>query len=154
MNLNLAEKKLIIERYLFVIKVRFNIKREHVTLGLPVFLAILCLSFALVTGHTFPVGETGSSASSETAEKLDAYEQLVAEIEAQENGESTAAVEENVSREGTLPLEEKSKADMDQMLVIAFIIATLPYSIDVLMQKGDLENRKSPSVSSSTNFPS
>lgn len=142
MNLNLEEKKLIVERYLFIIKVRFNIKREHVTLGVPVFLAILFLSWALLAGHTFPVGETGSSASGESAEKLAAYEQLLAEIEAQENGESTPVVEENVSRAGTLPEEEKSKADMDQMLVIAFIIATLPYSIDVLIQKRKLRKQE------------
>lgn len=141
MNSNLQEKKLIIERYLFIIKVRFNIKREHMTLGVPIFLALLFLSWALLAGHTFPVGGEGSSASGGAESKLSAYEQLIAEMEAQESGGAVEA-EENVQRAGTLPEEEKSKADMDQMLVIAFIIATLPYSIDVLMQKKRLRKQE------------
>lgn len=144
MNFNLEETKLTIQRYIYIITVRFNIKREYVILGVPIFIAILFLSWAALTGHTFPVSEGNNSVSGEAASKMEAYEQLMAEMEAQEAMESgePAVVEENEPRAGVLPEEEKSKADMDQMLLIAFIIATLPYSIDVLMQKRRLRKQE------------
>jgi archaeal flagellar protein FlaJ len=145
MKLDLQEQKLIIERYLFIIKVRFNLKREYLIIGVPTFIAILFLLGALLTGHTFPPfgGAGNTSATGESAAKMDAYKQLVADMQAEQNvNTSTAAAEENVTMAGTLPEEKKSSADMDQMLVIAFIIATSPYSIDVLLKKRLLKKQE------------
>ncbi len=47
-----------------------------------------------------------------------------------------------LTRAGTLPEAKKSNDDMDQMLVMAFVIATLPYAIDVLMQKRRLKKQE------------
>jgi len=151
MNVNVKEQKLILERYIHIVKLRFNIKREYLTVALPIFAAILFLSWALFTGHTFfpPEGEGGGDlpADSEEAAKKAAYEALIAEMEAAdaaEGGETaTAVVEEGAETEPEPePEEEKTKADMDRMLVFAFMIATIPYSIDIFREKRLLKKRE------------
>jgi flagellar protein FlaJ len=141
MNFDLEEQKLIIERYLFIIKNRYNIKREYLTIGVPIFIAVLFLLSVLLTGHTFPAAKGNNTANTEAAGKMGDYERLIASMESEETGNATESAE-NVTRAGTLPLEDKSKDDMDQMLVIAFIIATMPYSIDVLLQKRRLKKQE------------
>lgn len=143
MKLDLKETKLLIDRYIFIIKVRFNLKREYFTLGVPILLAILFLLGTMLAGHTFPEiwGGGNNSSSGGATDKMTAYQQLLADMADQENGTSSTSTE-NITRAGTLPEEKKSNDDMDQMLVVAFVIATLPYSIDVLMQKRRLKKQE------------
>ncbi len=91
MKLDLKEIKLLIDRYLFIIKVRFNLKREYFTLGVPIFIAILFLMGALLAGHTFPSiwGGGNNSSSGGATDKMTAYQQLLADMADQENGTSS-----------------------------------------------------------------
>lgn len=143
MNLNIQERKVLFERYIQIIKLRFNIKREYITVAIPVFIAVLFLCGALLAGHTFTsqTEDQGNLQSEEAARKA-AYEALVAEMNAAENGEQGEAVAPTEETETESTSGRESKADMDKMLVFAFIIATVPYSIDAFMQKKLLKKRE------------
>ena len=144
MSLNIQERKVLFERYIQIIKLRFNIKREYITLAIPVSIAILFLCWALLAGHTFTSQAVDQgNLQSEDATRKAAYDALVAEMDAAENGEqgkTASPTEDETAAESTSG--GKSKADMDRMLVFAFIIATVPYSIDAFMQKRLLKKRE------------
>ena len=71
-----------IGRYVQIIRLRYNIKREYFTVAIPMIVAITLLIAAALTGHTFVIQEeSGTSAGSgEDAARLAAYQALVAEI--------------------------------------------------------------------------
>lgn len=131
-NLSLLTSKFLIyfstlKRYVQVISIKHDIKREYISFGIPLIIGIIVIIAALATGHTFLPKEEGSSDDS-NARKI-AYQQMVEQLEASGN-------ETDIS---SLPLsdetESKSKDDMDHFVIFATLIAIIPYSIDTFFQK-------------------
>lgn len=147
--MKIDEYKLRLKRYSQVINLRYNIKREYFTVAIPVILGILIVAFALSTGHTFPMGgdddEKAPVQMTEAELKEQAYEELVAQIEAQENGENTSNTTNTTDKKEDENEEEK-KDDMVHILVHAVLVAIIPYSIDTYRLKKK-QNRKEVSFS-------
>ena len=125
-----------IGRYVQIIRLRYNIKREYFTVIIPMIVAITLLIAAALAGHTFVIQEesSGGAGSGEDAARLAAYQALVAEIGEGEEGKSMAG---DVK---TPP--DKPKNDLDHILVFAVLIAIIPYSIDTYHQKRLLKRRE------------
>ncbi len=140
--MNIEKYRLIIERYLQILTIRYEIKREYLTLGIPVFIALMIVLMAIFTGHSFVTDETaaGDAVSDEDAARKAAYEALVAEMEAAEAAERGETVPaEEVEPE---PEEEEPKDDLDHIMVFAILVAIIPYSIDSYFQKRLLAKRE------------
>ncbi len=110
--MNTLELKLRLERYILAATILFNIKREYLTLGLPILIAALFIAFAVSTGHTFSLSATSDTSSIDVSFMDDQYNQ-------------------------TGP-----KYDLDQVIIIAFMIATFPYTIDTYRQKRILKKKE------------
>lgn len=154
--MNIEKYRLTAERYHQMLTIRYDIKREYLTLGIPVFIALMIVVMALITGHSFVTDEAaagGAAVSDEAAAKQAAYEQLVAEMEAAEaaeRGEVVATEEEEVEPETE---EDKPKDDLDHIMVFAILVAIIPYSIDSFIEKEIFKKEKSLSVSFCINYP-
>ncbi|WP_094228558.1 type II secretion system F family protein [Methanolobus psychrotolerans] len=143
---NIEKYRLIMQRHVQILTLRFDIKREYLTLGIPVFVALMIVLMALLTGHSFVTDDPQGSAggTDEAASKKAAYEALVAEMEASEaaeRGEVVAAEAEEVEPE---PGDDKSKTkdDLDHIMIFAALVAIIPYSIDSFLQKRLLQKRE------------
>ncbi len=135
------EIRLRIDRYMQVIKLKYDIKREYFTIAIPVTAAFILILAAVLAGHTFVIQEESSADSSEEDARLAAYQTLVEEIEKSENGMSIEGTGQN---DGTTQdtSGKKSKDDLDHILVLAVLIAIIPYSIDIYSQKRLLKKRE------------
>lgn len=141
--MNVEKYRLTIQRYVQILTIRYDIKREYLTLGIPIFIALMIVLMAVLTGHSFVTDDPQGSApvNDEAAAKHAAYEALVAEMEAAEAAErgEVVAVEEEVEPE---PEEDKSKDDLDHIMIFAMLVALIPYSIDSTLQKRLLQKRE------------
>ncbi|MBP2029449.1 flagellar protein FlaJ [Methanohalophilus levihalophilus] len=127
--------RMMMERYLQLIRLRYDVRRGYFTAALPLVIALLILFSAVMTGHTFPSQQldssfSGGSLSEEDAKKA-AYQALVAQMEAEEAGIDPATLEERPAEEG----EETARDNLDHILVYALLIGIIPYSIDSFFQK-------------------
>ncbi|MHC1574402.1 MAG: type II secretion system F family protein [Candidatus Methanogasteraceae archaeon] len=125
-----------IDRYMQIIRLRYDIKREYFTVAIPMIVAITLAIAAALTGHTCVIQEESSTSagSGEDAARLATYQALVAEIGEGEEGKSMGG---DVK---TPP--DKSNDDLDHILVFAVMIAIIPYSIDTYRQKRLLKRRE------------
>ncbi|WP_407356161.1 type II secretion system F family protein [Methanolobus sp. WCC5] len=147
MNLamNITKYRMVLQRYFQILTLRYDIKREYLTLGIPVFIALMILVMAVMAGHTFvtddPTG-SGESVNDEAAAKKAAYEALVAEMEMAEAAERGEIVEAEAEEAAPEPAKEKPKDDLDHIMVFAVLVAIIPYSIDSFLQKRLLQKRE------------
>ncbi len=142
--MNIEKYRLTMQRYVQMLTIRYDIKREYLSLGIPIFAALMIVLMAVLTGHSFVTDDAQGSApvNDETAAKQAAYEALVAEMEASEaaeRGEVVAVEEEEVEPE---PEEDKAKDDLDHIMIFAILVALIPYSIDSFLQKRLLQKRE------------
>ncbi|WP_246275999.1 type II secretion system F family protein [Methanolobus zinderi] len=141
--MDIERYRLMIQRHVQILTIRYDIKREYLTLCVPIFVALMILAMAVLTGHTFVTDEAaGEVVSDEESARQAAYEQLVKEMEAAEaveRGEVLPAEEEEPEPQ---PEEEKSKEDLDHIMVFAILVAIIPYSIDSYFQKKLLQKRE------------
>ncbi len=141
----LEKYRLQLQRHVQILTLRYDIKREYFTLGIPIFLALMILLAAVLTGHSFVTddpGVDGAPINDEVAAKQAAYEALVAEMEAAEaaeRGEVLPVDEEELEPE---PDDEEPKDDLDHIMVFAILVALIPYSIDSYIQKKLLQKRE------------
>src|SRR6056297_2157277 len=139
----LEKYRLQLQRHVQILTLRYDIKREYFTLGIPIFLALMILLAAVLTGHSFVTddpGVDGAPINDEVAAKQAAYEALVAEMEAAEaaeRGEVLPVDEEELEPEP----DDESKDDLDHIMVFAILVALIPYSIDSYIQKKLLQKR-------------
>ncbi len=132
-----------LKRYTQIASIRYDIKREYLTLGVPIFAALMIILVAILAGHTLfpPEGQSSTEVNSEAAAKQAAYDALLAEMEAAEaaeRGEVPIAVEtEPVPEE-----KDRSKDDLDHIIVFATLVAIIPFSIDTFLQKKKLKKRE------------
>jgi len=142
--MNIEKYRLMIQRHVQILTLRYDIKREYFTLGIPIFLALMILLAAVLTGHSFVTddpGVDGAPINDEVAAKQAAYEALVAEMEAAEaaeRGEVLPVDEEELEPEP----DDESKDDLDHIMVFAILVALIPYSIDSYIQKKLLQKRE------------
>ncbi|AFV22582.1 hypothetical protein Mpsy_0371 [Methanolobus psychrophilus R15] len=133
----------VLKRYSQIARIRYNIKREYLTLGVPVFAALMIVLVAILAGHTLfpPEGQSSAAVNSEAAAKQAAYEALIAEMEAAEAAERgelpTSQEKEPVTEE-----KDKSKDDLDHIIVFATLVAIIPFSINTFIQKKNLKKRE------------
>ena len=97
---------------------KYDIKKEYFTVGLPVLVAIVLVVVAIFMGHTLT---TQQQASDQIDAKQQAYEELLNQLNQTDN--STAAT-------ASTPASPASKADLDNFIIYAVIIAITPFSID------------------------
>ena len=135
------ELRMRIDRYMQVIKLKYDIKREYFTIAVPVTAAIILIVAAVLTGHTFVIQEESSAGGGKEDARLAAYQTLVEEIEKSEDGMSTEGTGENDGTPQDTP-SKKPKDNLDHILILAVLIAIIPYSIDTYFQKRLLKKRE------------
>ncbi len=114
------------------IKLKYNIRREYFTVGIPVVVALMLLMFAVMTGHT--LFEDKNSKSAEKSDREKAYEDLIKQMN-EEGGEGSSAINTSAEISEEIPLPAASKVDLDHYLIYAAIVAMTPYSIDRFFQR-------------------
>jgi flagellar protein FlaJ len=110
------------------IHILYNPPREYFTILIPVVIALLLVIGAAMSGVTFKGTEKVQAAESD---KLRAYQELMAQMNAEEGGEA-------VPVEGATKAEEKKPGQamgLDEILCFAVILAITPYAIDITLQK-------------------
>ena len=78
------ELRMRIDRYMQVIKLKYDIKREYFTIAIPVTAAVILILTAVLAGHTFFIQEESSAGGGEEDARLAAYQTLVEEMEKSE----------------------------------------------------------------------
>jgi len=117
------------------LRVRYDLKREYFTVAVPLAVAVLVIVGALLLGVA---GGSGGDEAPEKSDKLSAYEELVRQMEAEEAGVPLPVETEapQVEEEQAPPL------GYDRLLIIAFLIAIMPYAIDITLQKRRLKKKE------------
>ncbi|MEA1865942.1 MAG: type II secretion system F family protein [Euryarchaeota archaeon] len=126
--------RLRIVRYVQIIKLKYDIKREYVTVAIPVVAAITLIITAAFTGHVLAIQEESGAGSGRDDARLATYQALVEEVGEVGDGGSMEAGEKTP--------DTKSKDDLDRIIVFAVLIAIVPYSIDIYRQKSLLKRRE------------
>ncbi len=134
----------VLKRYTQIVSIRYDVKREYFTLGIPVCVALLMVLFAILTGHTLnpPEGQATGAVNSEAASKHAAYEALMAEMAAAEAAERGEQLPVTKTDENTDAKKDKSKDDLDHIFVFATLVAIIPFSVDTFIQKKNLKKRE------------
>ncbi|HVP97016.1 type II secretion system F family protein [Methanoregula sp.] len=112
----------IIER----IRIKYNPPREIFTIAIPVAIALLVVLAAFLMGYTLHTTEK-QQASATTSDKEQALQAYLAQMNAENGNATTAAATPSAPAAPTMGL--------DEVMVFALIIAILPYSIDITLQK-------------------
>ena len=113
----------IIER----IRIKYNPPRELFTIALPVAVALLVVLTAFLMGYTLRTTEKQQAAA--VSDKDKALQAYLAQMNA-ENGNATGTVTSATPSTPAAPT-----MGLDEVMVFALIIAILPYSIDITLQK-------------------
>jgi flagellar protein FlaJ len=116
------------KQFLEVLHLKYEIKREYFTIGIPVIIAALVVIGALAGGL---VALPGEQQEVQKSDRQKAYEELVKQIESE--GEGTA--NETVAAEPVAGEADSRKPGPDSLLIIATIIAITPYAIDITLEK-------------------
>ena len=112
----------IIER----IRIKYNPPRELFTIAIPVAIALLVVLTAFLMGYTLHT-TTKQQASTATSDKEKALQAYLAQMNAGTGNATGAAATSSNPAAPTMGL--------DEVMVFALIIAILPYSIDITLQK-------------------
>jgi flagellar protein FlaJ len=114
------ELNVIIER----IRIKYNPPRELFTIALPVAVALLVVLAAFLMGYTLHTTEKQQVTTSSDKERV--LQEYLAQMNA-ENGNATGASGPQTSAAPAMGL--------DEVMVFALLIAIIPYSIDITLQK-------------------
>ncbi len=108
------------------IRIKYNPPRELFTIAIPVAIALLVVLTAFLMGYTLHTTEKQQASTTSDKEKvLQAY---LAQMNAG-NGNATGTVATTPSTPAAPTM------GLDEVMVFALIIAILPYSIDITLQK-------------------
>ena len=113
----------IIER----IRIKYNPPRELFTIALPVAVALLVVLAAFLMGYTLHTTDKQQVTTSSDKEKL--LQEYLAQTSA-ENGNATGASAPQTPSPPAAPT-----MGLDEVMVFALLIAIIPYSIDITLQK-------------------
>ncbi|MDD2472613.1 MAG: type II secretion system F family protein [Methanoculleus sp.] len=109
------------------LRLRYDLKREYFTIGVPVAVALLFIAGMLLSGMTQIGGDDGGG--DQKSDRQKAYEELLRQEEAEEQGV------ELTPEEVEEPQEEEEKIGIDHVLIIATLVAITPYGFDITLQK-------------------
>ena len=115
------------------LQIKYDLKRKYFTIGIPVAIAITMIVIAFGIGQVELPGATNQTAQVSDKEKV--YEALVAQLNA-ENGMTNGT---NTSSPAPSPAP---KWGVDQVLIFATLIAIIPYSIDITIQKRKIRRKE------------
>ena len=107
------------------IRIKYNPPRELFTVAIPVAIALLVVLTAFLMGYTLHT--TTKQQASTTSDKEKALQAYLAQMNAGEGNATGAAATPSAPAAPTMGL--------DEVMVFALIIAILPYSIDITIQK-------------------
>ncbi|KAF5414551.1 MAG: hypothetical protein C5S48_08225 [Candidatus Methanogaster sp.] len=126
-------------RYVQIIKLKYDMKREYFTVAIPVIAAITLVIAAALTGHVFTIQEESDAGagSGKGDARLAAYQALVEEVGDDEDGGVGGSTDAQEKTPGTKP-----KGELDRIIIFAVLIAIIPYSIDTYRQKRLLKRRE------------
>jgi flagellar protein FlaJ len=124
-NKKMDELHEIIER----IRIKYNPPRELFTIAIPVAVALMVVLAAFLMGYTIRTTEKQQAATTTTSAKDQALQAYLAQMNA-ENGNTTG-----VAASATTSAPAAPTMGLDEVMVFALIIAILPYSIDITLQK-------------------
>ena len=108
------------------IRIKYNPPRELFTIAIPVAIALLVVLAAFLMGYTLHT-TTKQQASTATSDKEKALQAYLAQMNEEGGNASGAAAASSTPAAPTMGL--------DEVMVFALIIAILPYSIDITLQK-------------------
>ncbi len=111
------------------IRILYNPPREYFTIVLPVAIAILIVAGAFFAGYTFQGTEKVQTGDSD---KQKAYQELLAQMSAEEGVTTPVAV----------PQKVVPKMGLDEIIIFAAIFAMTPYSIDITLQKRTIRRKE------------
>jgi flagellar protein FlaJ len=114
------------KKFFEALSLKYTIRREYFTVLAPVAVAVLIVVLAYFSGFA---GLPGQGNQAETSDRQKAYEELLKQMEDEEGGEAVPAT---ISDE-TEPLS--SPLTLDHIIVIAAIVAIVPYAIDITLEK-------------------
>jgi flagellar protein FlaJ len=124
---NIENLKQIVER----IQILYNPPREIFTIGVPVFIALMVLLGAFLTGSTFHGTQKTVQTVSDREKQLQA---LTAELN-EVNGTGNATT-------GSGAAPAPTPMGLDEVMVYAILIAITPYSIDITLQKRNTRKKE------------
>ena len=117
------------------IHILYNPPREIFTVLVPVLIALLLIAGAAMSGMELKGIEKAQTGESD---KLKAYQELMAQMNAEEGGEA-APVEDAAKAEKKKPGQTMG---LDEVIVFAVIIAITPYAIDITLQKRNTRRKE------------
>jgi flagellar protein FlaJ len=111
------------------VRILFTPPREYFTIVIPVAVAVLLVVGAFLAGYQIMGTER---AQDRVSEKQKAYEELLAQMN-EDTGNQTASAERKSSGE---------KIGLDEIIVLAVLIAITPYAIDITLQKRKIRKKE------------
>ncbi|MEM2124728.1 MAG: type II secretion system F family protein, partial [Methanolinea sp.] len=117
------------KEFLEALYLKYDVRREYFTVGLPVAVAFLLVAASLLTGFA---ALPGQEKKAEVSDRQKAYEEFLKQMEGEESGESTG-VTLPVTSEEQQP--EAKPVGIDHVLVIVTLVAITPYALDVTLEK-------------------
>jgi archaeal flagellar protein FlaJ len=116
------------------IRILYNPPREYFTIGVPILLAFLLVLGAALSGMTFQgTDKTTQSGDSDKVQKL---KELMAQLDETENTTANATAPADTGKTNRQPM------GLDEILVLAVIIAITPYAIDITLQKRTIRRKE------------
>jgi len=112
----------IIER----IRIKYNPPRELFTIAIPVAIALLVVLSAFLMGYTLHTTQKEATANAATSDKEKALQAYLAQM----NGNTTGGAASATPSKPAAPT-----MGLDEVMVFALLIAIIPYSIDITLQK-------------------
>ena len=106
------------------LQIKHDLKREYFTLGIPVAVAVIFIILSVTLGMVKMPGEGGAAVQKDERQK--AYEELLKQMN--EGGDATPVTE-------TPAKPAAKKLRLEDVLIFATLIAVIPYSIDITLQK-------------------
>ena len=110
------------------IQLKYTIRREYFTVGIPVVVAVMLVMFAVMTGHTLFEDKNGKGAEISDREK--ALQELMEQMAEEEGGDVSNLISDTTGTTTKTPEPVAGKVDLDHYLIFASIIAMTPFSID------------------------
>jgi len=121
------------KKFFEALSLKYTIRREYFTVLIPVAVAVLIVVIAYFSGiASLP----GNEKQMETSDRQKAYEELLKQMEAEESTEELpAAIEEE-------PKSPASTIPLDHIIVIATIVAIVPYALDITLEKRRIRRKE------------
>lgn len=121
------------KKFFEALSLKYTIRREYFTVLVPVAVAVLIVVLAYFSGFA---GLPGQENQPETSDRQKAYEELLKQMEDEEGGEAVPAT---ISDE---PEPPSSPLTLDHIIVIAAIVAIVPYAIDITLEKRRIRRKE------------